>query len=78
MGSAVVKLVQREPKFVVVENSKVAAVKDVDTRRRNSLMFFMREWQECETFEQQEASMVQVGRHGSYTYIYTVWERLRY
>lgn len=37
--------------------------KDVDMRRRNSLMFFMRDWQELTTFEQQEASMVQVGRN---------------
>lgn len=49
-----------ETNYDMVESSKVPSAKDVDTRRRNSLAFFMRDWQQCETYDQQETSMVQV------------------
>ena len=63
MGSAVGKVFSRKPaKIEFMESTKMPNAKEVDTRRRNSLMFFMRDWQELTTFEQQEASMVQVCR----------------
>lgn len=43
-----------------MERAKMPTAKDEDTRKRNSLMFFMRDWQSLATFEQQEASMAQV------------------
>lgn len=61
MGSAAGKFFGREPQFELVESTKMPTAKDVDMRRRNSLMFFMRDWQELATFEQQEAAMIQVG-----------------
>lgn len=64
MGSAVGKVFSRKPaKIEFMESTKMPNAKEVDTRRRNSLMFFMRDWQELTTFEQQEASMVQVCAH---------------
>lgn len=61
MGSTVGKVFSRKPaKIEFMESTKMPNAKEVDTRRRNSLMFFMRDWQEMTTFEQQEASMVQV------------------
>lgn len=45
-----------------MESTKMPTAKDMDTRRRNSLMFFMRDWQESSSFEEQEASMLQVQR----------------
>lgn len=61
MGSGVGKVFSRKPaKIEFMESTKMPNAKEVDTRRRNSLMFFMRDWQELTTFEQQEASMVQV------------------
>lgn len=59
MGSAAVKFMLPESNYEVVESSKMTA-KDVDTRRRNSLAVFMRDWQQCETYDQQEISMGQV------------------
>lgn len=62
MGSAVGKVFSRKPaKIEFMESTKMPTAKEADARRRNSLMFFMRDWQELTTFEQQEASMVQVG-----------------
>lgn len=61
MGSASTKVWgRREPEIQFMESTKAPTAKDMDTRKRNSLMFFMRDWQELTTFEQQEASMVQV------------------
>lgn len=60
MGSAAVKFMRPEPKYEIIESSKMPSAKDVDTRRRNSLAFFMRDWQQRETYDQQEISMVQV------------------
>ncbi len=61
MGSAAGKLLGRNgDKIEFMESTKMPTAKDVDMRRRNSLMFFMRDWQELSTFEEQEASMLQV------------------
>jgi len=61
MGSAAGKLLGRNgDKIEFMESTKMPTAKDVDMRRRNSLMFFMRDWQELSTFEEQEASMIQV------------------
>lgn len=43
-----------------MESTKMPTAKGEDTRRRNSLMYFMREWNSFDTFEHQEASMLQV------------------
>lgn len=61
MGSAAGKLLGRKgDKIEFMESTKMPTAKDIDMRRRNSLMFFMRDWQELSTFEEQEASMLQV------------------
>lgn len=61
MGSAAAKLLrQKEVEIQFAESTKMPTAKDEDTRKRNSLMYFMRDWQGLTTFEQQEASMVQV------------------
>lgn len=62
MGSAAGKLLGGNGnKIEFMESNKMPTAKDIDTRKRNSLMFFMRDWQELSTFEEQEASMLQVG-----------------
>lgn len=61
MGSAAGKLLGgNRNKIEFMESTKMPTAKDVDLRRRNSLMFFMRDWQELSTFEEQETSMLQV------------------
>lgn len=61
MGSAAGKLLGgKGNKIEFMESTKMPTAKDIDTRRRNSLMFFMRDWQELSSFEDQEASMLQV------------------
>lgn len=61
MGSAAGKLFRGGgSKIEFMESTKMPTAKDMDMRRRNSLMFFMRDWQELATFEEQEASMLQV------------------
>lgn len=61
MGSAASNFMARtQPKIEFMESTKMPTAKDVDMRRRNSLMFFMRDWQEMDTYEQQDASMVEV------------------
>lgn len=61
MGSASTKIIKRRsPEIQFLESTKMPTAKDEDTRKRNSLMFFMRDWQGLMTFEQQEASMTQV------------------
>lgn len=61
MGSAVGKLLGgNRNKIEFMESTKIPTAKDMDMRRRNSLMFFMRDWQELSTFEEQKASMLQV------------------
>lgn len=61
MGSAAGKLWGGKGNNIeFMESTKMPTAKDIDTRKRNSLMFFMRDWQETSTFEEQEASMLQV------------------
>lgn len=61
MGSAAGKLWGgKGNKIEFMESTKMPTAKDIDTRKRNSLMFFMRDWQELSTFEEQEAAMIQV------------------
>lgn len=63
MGSAAGKFLGGKGNDIeFMESTKMPTAKDMDTRRRNSLMFFMRDWQESSTFEEQEASMLQVQR----------------
>ncbi|CAN0428512.1 unnamed protein product [Ectocarpus sp. 12 AP-2014] len=64
MGSAAGKLLRGgDTKIEFMENTKMPTAKDMDMRRRNSLMFFMRDWQESSTFEEQEASMLQIKKY---------------
>ncbi|CAM9167516.1 unnamed protein product [Scytosiphon promiscuus] len=64
MGSAAGKFSWGKGKKIeFMESTKMPTAKDMDTRRRNSLMFFMRDWQESSTFEEQEASMLQIKRY---------------
>ncbi|CAN0080564.1 unnamed protein product [Ectocarpus sp. 4 AP-2014] len=64
MGSAAGKLFRGgDTKIEFMESTKMPTAKDMDTRRRNSLMFFMRDWQESSTFEEQEASMLQIKKY---------------
>eukprot|EP00752_Nemacystus_decipiens_P013475 g11934.t1 len=64
MGSAAGKLWgSRGNKIEFMESTKIPTAKDIDTRKRNSLMFFMRDWQELSTFEEQEASMLQIKKY---------------
>ncbi|CBJ33235.1 ankyrin repeat protein [Ectocarpus siliculosus] len=64
MGSAAGKLFRGGgTKIEFMESTKMPTAKDMDMRRRNSLMFFMRDWQESSTFEEQEASMLQIKKY---------------
>eukprot|EP00903_Cladosiphon_okamuranus_P017459 g16081.t1 len=64
MGSAAGKLWDgKGNKIEFMESTKMPTAKDIDTRKRNSLMFFMRDWQELSTFEEQEASMLQIKKY---------------
>ncbi|CAM9698882.1 unnamed protein product [Discosporangium mesarthrocarpum] len=69
MGSAVSSALStitgliRENDIEFVESAKEEPTVKADPRRRNSLMFFMQEWERAENFEQQQAALNQVKRY---------------